>query len=120
MEEIWVKVGGDKGGTSAKNAFQLCNVPHPNSIQNTCVFAVFEAKDTPTNLHIALDRYREQITSLQSFIWRLVLRCTVMIRWLTLVLGSSGKRFRLFLCGDYEYLCRMYGITGASGTVNSS
>ena len=32
-DEVWVKIGGDKGGTTLKANFQLCN--------NTFVFAVF-------------------------------------------------------------------------------
>ena len=69
-DEIWVKIGGDKGGKSFKMSFQICNVPSPNSVQNTCVFAIFEAKDTTTNLHVALDRFKGQIKSLQSTVWR--------------------------------------------------
>ena len=51
--EIWLKIGGDKGGKSVKSSFQICNTPNPNSVQNTVVFSVFQAKDTPINLHIA-------------------------------------------------------------------
>ena len=69
-EEIWVKIGGDKGGTTLKASFQLCNVAKPNSVQNTCVFAIFEARDSSTNLHVALDRYQEQIRHLQTLEWR--------------------------------------------------
>ena len=68
--EIWVKLGRDKGGTSFKINFRIVNVPHPNSIDNTCVFSVFEAVDTVTNLHVALDRYKDQITELQKTQWR--------------------------------------------------
>lgn len=63
--EMWVKIGGDKGGGSFKASFQLGDVSRPNSIENTCVFAVFNASDTPANLHIALQRYREQVSDLQ-------------------------------------------------------
>ena len=69
-EEVWVKLGGDKGGSSFKASFQIVNVPQPNSIHNTYVFAVFEAPDTPANLHIALDRYKDQVEQLQSTSWR--------------------------------------------------
>ena len=68
--EIWVKIGGDKGGKSVKASFQICNVPNPNSVQNTCVFAVFEARDTPTNLHVALSPFQDQVSSLQGMMWR--------------------------------------------------
>ena len=55
---MWVKAGGDKGGGTFKAGFQLCNVPKPNSPENTCLFCVFEAPDLYVNLHVALDRYR--------------------------------------------------------------
>ncbi len=51
---IWVKIGGDKGGGSFKMAFQICNVLHPNSPDNTGVFCAFEAPDNRTNLYIGL------------------------------------------------------------------
>ncbi len=47
--EIWVKLGGDKGGSFKMN-FQICNVDHPNSPVSTCAFCVFEAPDNATNL----------------------------------------------------------------------
>ena len=68
--EVWVKVGGDRGAESVKIIFQLCNVPSPNSINNTCVFCVFEGKDTTSNLHVALDRYRSEFEHLSEMQWR--------------------------------------------------
>ena len=51
--------------------FQVVNVPHPNNIHNTCVFAGFEASDSVTNLHVALDRYKDQFKDLHKARWRL-------------------------------------------------
>ena len=65
--EVWLKIGGDKGGGSFKMNFQIVNVPAPNSVHNTCVFSCFEAGD---NLHIALDRYKDQVAHLQGMKWR--------------------------------------------------
>ena len=70
QSEIWIKIGGDKGGKSFKMSFQLVNVPAPNSVQNTCVFCLFEAKDSPANLTVALERFRAQVTTLQQTQWR--------------------------------------------------
>lgn len=53
-----------------KANFQLCIVHIPNSVNNTCVFAVFEAKDSTANLHTALDQYKEQIRDLQTMQWK--------------------------------------------------
>ena len=64
--QICVKHGGDKGGGSFKMSFQLCNVEHPNSPTNTCVFCVFEAADNITNLKIALEQFRGQIDNLET------------------------------------------------------
>lgn len=69
-DEIWVKLGGDKGGGSVKINFQICNCQKPNSVTNTCVFTAYEAADTKTNLHIALDKYKPQVEVLRKTVWR--------------------------------------------------
>lgn len=69
-DEIWVKLTGDKGGGTFKMSFQICNINHPNSPANTCIFCIFLAYDSVTNLHIALDKYTEQITDLSAKKWR--------------------------------------------------
>ena len=69
-DEVWVKLGGDKGATTFKMSFQIVHTPNPNSVENTCVFTVFEAKDTTSNLLVALERYKPQISSLQTQSWR--------------------------------------------------
>ena len=33
-----------------------------------------------------------------------------------IIIIIRGKQFRVFLSGDYEFVCKMYGISGASGT----
>ena len=70
QSEIWLKVGGDKGGGSFKMNFQIVNVQSPNSPQNTCVFACYEASDTTTNLHVALDRFQTDVVTLNGMEWR--------------------------------------------------
>ena len=49
---------------------QVVNVAHPNSIQNTCLLAVFEAGDSPVNLHVSLDQFREQVQELDGMPYR--------------------------------------------------
>ena len=68
--EIWLKLGGDKGGSSFKASFQIINVEKPNSVCNSFVFALFEASDSVFNLHLALDQYRQSISDLQKAQWR--------------------------------------------------
>lgn len=50
--------------------FQICNILHPNSPTNTCIFCIFLAYDSVTNLHIGLDRYQDQIKDISSMKWR--------------------------------------------------
>ena len=69
-DEVWLKIGGDKGGCSFKMSFQLGNVSCPNSLDNTCVFAAFNPSDSPVNLPVSLQRYREEVTHLQSLQFR--------------------------------------------------
>lgn len=64
--ELWLKLGGDKGHGPFKFNLQLCNVLHPNSQKNTCLVSMFLAGDSTTNLHTALDMYREHIRELQG------------------------------------------------------
>ena len=49
--EIWVKIGGNKGGGSFKIVFEIANLGNPNATANTVIFTMFEASDTPDNLN---------------------------------------------------------------------
>jgi len=68
--KIWIKLGGDKGGSSMKMLLQICNLKAPNFVKNTCIVAAFQAGDTITNLHVALNRYQEQVNRIESLTWR--------------------------------------------------
>ena len=69
-DEIWIKVCGDKDGGAFKMAFQIINTPNPNAVHSTCVFSCFEAKDSTTNFHIALDRFRSDFDKMASLHWK--------------------------------------------------
>jgi len=56
-DEIWLKLGGDKGGGTFKMCFQHLNVTSPNAPENTCVISIFEVPDSYTNLKIGLSRH---------------------------------------------------------------
>ena len=60
-KQIWVKVG--KGG----NEFSNCQHTHTQLFKTHVYFPFFfEASDTITNLHVALDRYKAQIEALEG------------------------------------------------------
>jgi hypothetical protein len=69
-QEIWIKIGGDKGGGSFKMNFQIANLLHPNSSHTTCVFSCYEADDTITNFHVALDRFRSEVNNMGTAQWK--------------------------------------------------
>ena len=69
-DEIWFKIGGDKGGGTFKMTVQIVNVLHPNSPNNTCVFSIFEAPDSVTNLEVMANMFRQQVNALESMDWR--------------------------------------------------
>ena len=96
--EIHVKIGGDHGDTSFKMGYQIANVANPNKKENTVIFSIFEAKDTRSNLKTCLTRFKPQVKMLQT-------QC------------FASKIIRVFMYGDYEYLCIMYGLSGPSGKV---
>ena len=68
--EVWIKVGGDKGGGTTKFYFQVVNVAKANSLFNTTCFCVFAADETLPNIHMAMDRFKDQVNSLQDMKWR--------------------------------------------------
>ena len=57
----------------------MVNVDKLNSVRNSCVFAVFEAPDCSSNLHIALNRYHDQIDHLQNSCWMYVIKLIIII-----------------------------------------
>ncbi|KAL5489128.1 hypothetical protein EMCRGX_G018184 [Ephydatia muelleri] len=91
--EIWIKAGGVKGGGTFKFCLKLLNVEAPNSSEKTSVISMFEGPDSVTNMHICLDQYVEQLAEINQMTWR-------------------EKKIRLFLCGDYEFLCHCHGLSG--------
>ncbi|KAJ8018005.1 hypothetical protein HOLleu_44243 [Holothuria leucospilota] len=62
----------------------------------TLVFCAFPASDSIYNLEPAFGSLKQQVNDLQESSWR-------------------DKKFRVCAFGDYEYLCKMYGLAGASG-----
>ena len=99
-----------------KASFQICNVPRPNLVQNTVIFSIFEARDSVVNLHVALDRYSDQIKHLHSTLWRYIYTGGYMQETgLNNMHQYRGKKIRDYLFGDYEFECRMVGITGDQG-----
>ena len=69
-DEIWLKVGGDKGGKSFKMSFQVVNTKAPNFPSNTCVFSIFEASDSVTNLKVVGDRFGDEVGHLEEQTWK--------------------------------------------------
>ena len=96
QNEIWVKIGADKGGGSCKCTFQILNVKNPNAKDNTVIFNLFEAQDTYSNLKSALSNNIEQINQLEG---------------LEIV---PGKFCRVFFTGDYYGLSTFLGLSGSS------
>lgn len=70
-DEIWIKVGGDKGGGTFKLCFQIGNVPCPNSSQNT-FFHMFEGPDSYPNVKLAVEQYVPAIEKLKQSAWKCV------------------------------------------------
>ncbi|XP_065658417.1 uncharacterized protein LOC136082931 [Hydra vulgaris] len=94
--EIHIKIGNDYGGGSFNMCYQIVNVDRPNARRNTDVFSIFEAKEYKPNLIVVLSMFTQQINQLQSLCW-------------------NEKKIRVFIFGDYKFLCSAYGVTGANG-----
>ena len=48
--------------------FQIVNTKAPNSSANTCVFSIFQAPDSVTNLKVVIDRFGQEIDDLEKCI----------------------------------------------------
>ena len=68
--EIWLKLGGDKGGGSFKFCLQVVNRSSPNSADHTVVLAMLEADDSLSNMHLVLDPFCDLVEELQGMKWR--------------------------------------------------
>ena len=95
--EIWIKIGGDHGGGSFKLALQIANLQNPNSSSSTHLIQIAECKDSASNLHTLLFPLKQRLEDLKKLKWK-------------------EKKIRVFLCGDYDFLLKMYGISGAQST----
>ncbi len=93
---IDLKFGGDHGNDTFKMCYQLTCVEKPNSADNTVIFSIFQGKDNIANLRICLERFKAHIEKLKTVTW-------------------ENNVFRIFMFGDYAFLCAMFGISGANG-----
>ena len=109
QDEIWVKLGGDKGGGSFKMFLQLVNTSHPNSIKNTFVFSVFEghSNQLPSSFGALQVTGSISSNSVLEVKQKLYLNMTDKC--------NMEKKIRVFVFGDSEFLGKSYGISGASG-----
>ena len=96
-DEDHLKVGGNHGGgASFKATFQMANVLNTNQPNNSVIFSIMEANDYRTNLLLCLERFKAHSEQFSKVKW-------------------EGQSIRVFLFGDYEFLCAMYGLSGGSG-----
>ncbi|GFO08040.1 amine oxidase [Plakobranchus ocellatus] len=96
--EIWVKIGGDHGKNSLKLTLQIANLDRPNSQLNSVVIALASVKDSYTNIVRFLEGGSgDELVALHSHAWQ-------------------EKTIKIFLNGDYDFLCKVYGLSGPQGT----
>ena len=99
INEIWIKIGGDHGKQSLKITLQIANVAKPNAKRNVVVTALAPVRNSHENLKQMFNEIGlcKEIEMLRDFTW-------------------EGKNIVVFLNEDYEFLTKVYGISGAAGT----
>ena len=96
-DTILIKIGADHGKNLLKFTLEIVNTHSPNSKLNTIVIGMAAVKDTYENLQTFLEGgLLDDIKRLQGHRWK-------------------GKKIRLTLNGDYDFLCKVYGISGPVG-----
>lgn len=96
QHQVWMKIGADSGGGSFKVVLSPLNVEKPNAKDNCFLILMAEVKDSNKNLRSVLEPLRDEINHVKEMTWK-------------------GKSIELFLSGDYEFLTKMYGLSGAAG-----
>ena len=76
---------------------QVLNVDASNSLKNVIAILCLDGMEYHDNLKKTIGPLNDDISRLQSSSWH-------------------GKRLRVFTCGDYDFLCKVYGISGARGS----
>jgi hypothetical protein len=89
LDEVWIKIGGDHGGSTFKVMLQVANLEKPNSKLNTFLLMIANCKDNRANLKQLLEAYGKQIDRLQKMTLR-------------------GRTIRVFVFGDYDFLLKVY------------
>ena len=90
-----MKVGGNHGHGSLKFSLVLVNTKNPNSKDNILI-AIANIKDSRENMEIIFESIRNQLVDVTYFVW-------------------EGKKVVLF--GDFDFLHKMYGISGAMAII---
>ena len=94
--EVWVKVGGDHGQGSLKFNLAMVYTENPNSMDNNILIGMTCVKDSRENMEMFFYSIRKQLADVEKLVW-------------------DGKQMKLFLFGDYDFVCKIYGISGACG-----
>ena len=95
--EVWVKIGADPGRHSLIT-LQIVNIQKPNSEHNTLVIALAPVRDSYENIARFLKGgFGDELAALHSHMWR-------------------QKAIKVSLNGDYDFLCKVYGLSGPQGT----
>ena len=96
--EVWVKVGGDHGQGRLKFNLAIVNTKNLISMDNNVLIGMAGVKDPIEKMEIIFDSIRKELAHVEKPVW-------------------DGKQIKLFffLFGGYDFLCKIYGISGACG-----
>ena len=72
------------------------NLNKANSKKNTFVVGFVEIKDSFENLKVCMETFKSDLEELQGLVW-------------------DKKKIKLVFFGDYEFLSKLYGLSGAAG-----
>ena len=96
-KQLYIKIGGDKGGTSTKIVYEIIGCSKPA----VHIISIFEAYDSVENLTESISCIKEQIVTLKDKEFNV---------------NGVASPIQVFLYGDYEFLCHCLGHQGASAS----
>ena len=95
-DELWIKIGVDKGGHYNKVSFQPMNAPLHNSVKNTYTMGMYEGEESYEEMKAAFGGFDASLFEITQ---------------LGLELQGKVLRVKFFLCADMKALQAMLGLS---------
>ena len=100
--DIWLMISGDKGGDSMKFHLEVLNCTKVGSVDNVHTFCFYKGSDRDEDMLKMFNVYHKEFKAMNSKEFQVF-----------------GRNIRLFLGGDFKFLCAILGHQGCAASYPS-